>query len=158
MLHGPLRLSVLAAAMAFGATGATLALVGLGIPYLAAAGGCGVAAGLVMYAALAATARPPVASAGEPRLQQELHDYRAHTAALRHDLRGVLSPALMMSDRLLNHADPGVQRAGHAVVRSIERATALLADSKGLMAPPGAAPEPSAGPGAVAQSPQSPSA
>jgi hypothetical protein len=41
----------------------------------------------------------------------------------------------MMSDRLLKHDDPAVQRAGSAVVKSIDRATALLADSKSLMAP-----------------------
>ena len=138
MLHGPLRLSVLAAAMAFGATGATLALLGLGVPFLAGAVASGVATGLAMYGALATqpVAPPPSASAEALELRAQLIDYRAHVATLRHDLRGVLSPALMMSDRLLNHADPGVQRAGQSVVRSVERATALLSDSKGLMTPP----------------------
>ena len=75
-------------------------------------------------------------------MRAQLDAYRAHTAMLRHDLRGVLSPALMMSDRLLNHADPAVQRAGTAVVRSIERATSLLATSREIMAAPAsAAPE-----------------
>ena len=59
-----------------------------------------------------------------------MDDFRAATATLRHDLRGVLSPALMMSDRLLNHADPSVQRAGQAVVKSIERATTLLGENR----------------------------
>lgn len=138
MLVGPLRLSFLAGVSAFGAIGAVLALVGLGLPFVLAALLAATAAGLVQFAAqrLAplhpATAAPPRA---EEELRMELGAYRAHTAALRHDLRGVLSPALMVSDRLLNHADPAVQRAGTAVVRSIERATALLANSKDSMQP-----------------------
>ena len=144
MLDGPVRLSVLAAAMAFGATGATLALLGLGVPYLVGAVASGLASGLAMYGALAAQRTALVVpSVEELVLRQELEAYRTHVAALRHDLRGVLSPALMMSDRLLKHGEPGVQRAGQAVVRSIERATALLAESKGLMAP--------AGPGSAAE-------
>ncbi len=47
-------------------------------------------------------------------------------SALRHELRGALSPALMVSDRLLRNDDPLIRRAGDAVVRSIDRATALI--------------------------------
>ncbi len=46
---------------------------------------------------------------------------------LRHDLRGVLSPALLTADRLLTNADPKVQRAGDMMVQAVERAAALLA-------------------------------
>ncbi len=144
MLQGSFRLSILAGALAFGATGLTLALMGLGLPYGPAALLPGLAAGVVLYAAL--RGQPPPDRSAEHALRQELEDYRAHSATLRHDLRGVLSPALMMSDRLLNHPEPTVQRAGTAVVRSIERATALLNDSKGVMAPkpgdPAATPAP----------------
>jgi signal transduction histidine kinase len=141
MLMGPLGLSILAGTAALGAVGLTLALVGLGLPFLLAALVAAWAAGLVQYAALR-TASPaaPAPDALPPpdaALVQRLEEYRRHTAALRHDLRGVLSPALMMSDRLLGHADPAVQRAGNAVVRSIDRATALLAESKDLMTPDG---------------------
>ena len=45
---------------------------------------------------------------------------------IRHDMRGALSPALLLADRLLNHADPAVKRAGDIVVRSIERAASLI--------------------------------
>ena len=48
---------------------------------------------------------------------------------LRHDIRGVLSPILLTADRLLNHADPAIKRSGTIMVRTVERATALLADS-----------------------------
>ncbi len=47
---------------------------------------------------------------------------------LRHDLRGALSPALLIADRLINHEDPKVRRAGEIVVKSVDRASTLLAD------------------------------
>lgn len=135
MFVGPIRLSLLAGLMAFGAIGATLALIGIGVQLLVAAAGAAALAGLVQWMALRAQppAEPPE-RAEAAGLRNRLQAYRAHTAALRHDLRGVLSPALMMSDRLLNHADPAVQRAGTAVVRSIDRATSLLTGSRELMA------------------------
>ena len=142
---GRLQLSILGAFAAFGAIGATLALVGVGVPFLPAALAMSVAVGLVQWLAQRLIRRPravfaPASSADEAQLHQQLEEYRTHSAVLRHDLRGVLSPALMMSDRLLKHPDPAVQRAGTAVVRSIERATALLATSKDVMQPvlPGA--------------------
>lgn len=133
---------MLSGVLAFGATGAALALTGAGVPFLVSTVlTCG-AAGVVMYAALrhrtAAGGSAPDRS-GEAAALARLEAYRGYTAALRHDIRGVLSPALMMSDRLINHKDKGVQRAGHAVVRSVERATALLATHREAMtAEPGA--------------------
>jgi len=47
-------------------------------------------------------------------------------SVLRHDMRGILSPALLVSDRLLSHEDPAVQRAGEVITRTVERATARL--------------------------------
>jgi signal transduction histidine kinase len=137
MLAGPVRLSILAGLAALGAVGLTLALVGLGLPFLLAALVAAWAAGLVQYAASRATTAALAPAPTPDAALQQLDEYRRHTAAMRHDLRGVLSPALMMSDRLLGHADPAVQRAGNAVVRSIDRATALLAESKDLMTPEG---------------------
>jgi hypothetical protein len=144
MLTGPLRQSIFAGVAALGAIGLALALVGLGLPFVLAALVAAWAAGLAQYAALRTAAPvapvPPVAVPTTPPVEalvQQLDDYRRHTAALRHDLRGVLSPALMMSDRLIKHPDAAVQRAGNAVVRSIDRATALLAESKDLMTPEG---------------------
>ena len=47
---------------------------------------------------------------------------------LRHDLRGVLSPALLTADRLLASSDdPTVRRAAETMIETVERATALLA-------------------------------
>lgn len=146
LLQGPGRLAALAAILSFGGTGAALALTGLGLPFLLAAALGSAAVGLVLYPALRQQAPPAPATGPEPdqlsQVQAELQAYRDATAGMRHDLRGVLSPALMMSDRLLKHADPAVQRAGQAVVRSIERATDLLATNRETLHPQAATPRP----------------
>ena len=138
MLQGPVRLSVLAALLAFGATGMALAVAGLGMPFIASAALAAIAAGVVMYGALRQV--PPPDRSAEQSMADQIETFRTESSALRHDMRGVLSPALMMSDRLLKHPDAAVQRAGQAVVRSIERATALLASNKALIGPHAKAP------------------
>lgn len=155
-----LYLSLLGAGLAFGAASATLALMGLGVPMLLGAVGAAAAAGLVLNATLrTALARPIAAmraeadragaaatSAATSATAAHLADIEARAATLRHDLRGVLSPALMVTDRLLSHEDPGVQRAGQAVVRSVQRATDLIQASRSGAA---AQPDAPAGPGAA---------
>jgi signal transduction histidine kinase len=47
-------------------------------------------------------------------------------AKVSHDLRGILSSAMLAADRLSTHADPSVQRAADVVVRAVERATELM--------------------------------
>ena len=48
--------------------------------------------------------------------------------SLRHDLRGILAPALMTADRLLmSTQDPMAKRAAEAMVETIERAEKRLA-------------------------------
>ena len=46
-------------------------------------------------------------------------------AKINHDLRGILSPALLTAERLQMHADPAVKRAGDVLTRTVERATEL---------------------------------
>ncbi|WP_419759066.1 sensor histidine kinase [Acidisoma sp.] len=48
-------------------------------------------------------------------------------AKINHDLRNLLTSAMMLADRLQGSADPKVSRAGSLLVGSIERATALIA-------------------------------
>ena len=152
-----LQLSLIGAGLAFGAACATLALMGLGVPMLLAAVGAAAAAGLVLNATLrtalgrlAAALRSETeatrADAAMSAPAAQLADVEARAATLRHDLRGVLSPALMVTDRLLSHEDPGVQRAGQAVVRSVQRATDLIQASKSGAA---TGPDAPAGPGAA---------
>lgn len=126
MLNGPLRLSLLVAVLTFGATGIAMALAGTGFPFLLASLLGAAAVGLVLYAALRQQPGPTVDRSAEQAAIDDLQQFRTDSSDLRHDLRGILSPALMMTDRLLKHEDPAVRRAGSAILKSIEKATALL--------------------------------
>jgi hypothetical protein len=64
------------------------------------------------------------------RARTHLTELETQVARLRHDLRGILSPALLTADRLLEHPEPSVRRAGEVVVRTVDRATARLAETK----------------------------
>ncbi len=77
--------------------------------------------------------RPDVQDSSDESAQAEALWRAARLAALvvaagrlGHDLRGVLSPALLMAERLQSHADPTVRRAADSVVRAIDRATNLV--------------------------------
>jgi signal transduction histidine kinase len=50
-------------------------------------------------------------------------------AKVNHDLRGILSSALLVSDRLETAQDPEVRRVAPQVIHSIERAVALCSDT-----------------------------
>ena len=120
------------AASAFGASGAVLALMGAGAPFLLAALGASACAGLVLYGLTQAEAATP----GDTAAQARIDALQAQASTLRHDLRGALSPALIVSDRLIANADPAIRRAGETVARSIEQASALITGSK-TQEPPG---------------------
>jgi signal transduction histidine kinase len=47
-------------------------------------------------------------------------------AKVSHDLRGILTPALLSAERLQNHPDPRVQRAGGVLAQAVDRATDLV--------------------------------
>jgi hypothetical protein len=53
-----------------------------------------------------------------------------NVTSLRHDLRGILSPALLTADRLLENDNPALRRVADVVIRTVERATARLAETK----------------------------
>jgi signal transduction histidine kinase len=55
-------------------------------------------------------------------------------AKINHDLRNLLTSALMVADRLQGSADPGVSRAGGMLVGAIERATELIAAAQAFTA------------------------
>jgi hypothetical protein len=61
-------------------------------------------------------------------LERELAERMEQQRRLRHDLRGALSPVLLVADRLIAHPDPAVQRSGDIMVRTVERATGLLSE------------------------------
>ena len=54
----------------------------------------------------------------------------ATTASLRHDLRNILSPALLVVDRLIASDDPAVARAGQTVLKAMKRAEERLRETK----------------------------
>jgi len=47
-------------------------------------------------------------------------------AEMRHDLRGILSPAMLTADRLASSQDPIARRSGEAMISTIERADERL--------------------------------
>lgn len=47
-------------------------------------------------------------------------------AKIGHDLRNVLAPALLTSERLERHGDPAVQRAGKVIMDAVDRAIELV--------------------------------
>ena len=61
--------------------------------------------------------------------EARLHDMTRAATQLRHDLRGILSPAMLMADRLAMSDDPVSRRAGEAMISTIERAEARLKPS-----------------------------
>ena len=73
---------------------------------------------------------PARTSAADTQCEERLRELTQQVATLRHDLRGILSPAMLVADRLLDNPDPGVKRAGEMVVRMVERMTARLAETK----------------------------
>lgn len=136
-------------AASFGASGLAVALLGLGVPFLVGALLAAACAAGVIYAAgrwalERAGSAEPGAEPPDTDLEQRVRLLEENSAHLRHDLRGVLSPALMMADRLLRSDDPAIRRAGQAIVRSVERATTLLAENKQVSAAAAAASAPDA--------------
>jgi hypothetical protein len=63
--------------------------------------------------------------------QVHLAEMHAQLSVLRHDLHGILSPALLSADRLTSSGDPAIRKTGEIVIRTVERATARLAETKG---------------------------
>ncbi len=61
------------------------------------------------------------------RAERRILDHAGELSRLRHDLRGILSPALLLADRLLTSSDPIAQRTAQVVIQTIERAEAALA-------------------------------
>ncbi len=137
------------AVSAFGASGAVLALIGVGAPFLVAALGASACVGLVLHGLMPAAATAP----GQAAAQARADEIEARASILRHDLRGALSPALILSDHLVASTDPTIRKAGEAVVRSIEQASALIAASKVLEQPGNASPHPPSKPAGSAARP-----
>ena len=53
----------------------------------------------------------------------------ASVSRLTHDLRGALSPSLLMAERLERHSDPAVRQAAEVIVKAMDRAAAICRDA-----------------------------
>jgi hypothetical protein len=56
---------------------------------------------------------------------------------LRHDLRGAMSPAALIADRLRQNPDPAVQRSGKTIGIVVERVLAILESTTKVVPPRG---------------------
>ena len=61
------------------------------------------------------------------RAEAQIKEHERKLSHLRHDLRGILSPALLLADRLSMSEDPMAKRTAEAMIRTIERAEQALA-------------------------------
>ncbi len=127
MVRPNVLIPLIGAGSAFGTSGAVLALMGIGAPFLVAALGASACAGLLLYGLMPRPTPPALSYAA---VQARIDAIEMKAGSLRHDLRGALSPALIVADRLAVSADPSVRKAGETVIRSVERASALLAASR----------------------------
>ena len=100
--------------------------MGLGAPFLLASLATSACVGLLLYMVMPRTGP----ATGDPAAEARIADLERQAASLRHDLRGALSPALIVADRLTGSADPAVRKAGESVARSVERASSLIAAAK----------------------------
>ena len=46
---------------------------------------------------------------------------------LGHDLRGILSPAMMVAERLEDNPDPAISSAGTMILEALDRAVEMIA-------------------------------
>jgi len=132
-MRADIRTGLGAALAAAGSAGGALALYGVGVPFTVGALALAACSGLAVALSYPTAAPPAPTPQLDPAIAARLAELEALTSSLRHDLRGALSPALMVTDRLLASADPAIVRAGQAVARSIDRASRLLNDTR---APP----------------------
>lgn len=68
-----------------------------------------------------------------PDVQSKLDrlvELEALMSATRHDIRGILTPMLLVSDRLAMHTDEKVVRCANTLIASIKRIDAQLAATK----------------------------
>ena len=73
--------------------------------------------------AVAALAAAAMALAALRRARRQFADVGDCVLTCSHDMRGILSPALLTADRLTGHADPAIRQQAEAVAQAIEQAT-----------------------------------
>jgi hypothetical protein len=74
---------------------------------------------------------------GEP---ERIAQLEALVSSLRHDLRGVITPAALIGDQLRKNGDPAVQRAGGRIGETVRRVLEKLDATYELVPTRGAKP------------------
>ncbi len=90
-----------------------------------------VAQPLVAWAVAAERRLGAVASGRAATAEARAAALDRQASQLRHDLRGILSPAMLTADRLTTSQDPVARRAGEAMVSTVERAEERLRREQG---------------------------
>jgi hypothetical protein len=112
---------------------AVLVLVGIvtGAEYVVPLAGPGIAIGAALVAALSVwLVMSPAMDAARKEAANLRQELERNVTSLRHDLRGILSPALLTADRLLENENPAMRRMAEVVIRTVDRATNRLAETK----------------------------
>jgi signal transduction histidine kinase len=71
--------------------------------------------------------------------QDRIEQLEKLVATLRHDLRGVVTPAALIADRLRNSSDPTIQRSAARITDVVERILARLNATYDIVPPHGEA-------------------
>ncbi|MGA3401169.1 MAG: hypothetical protein ABSC95_18295 [Acetobacteraceae bacterium] len=69
--------------------------------------------------------------------QARVEELERLVSELRHDLRGAISPAVLIADRLRQSSDPSVQRSGKTIGIVVERVLAVLEATCQVVPPSG---------------------
>lgn len=81
-------------------------------------------AGIAIGWLIAALRRPAPPEPPAPPEDTSAADLAAVLSRTTHDIRGALSPAMLMTERLENHTDPAVRDIAVAISRAMDQATA----------------------------------
>jgi hypothetical protein len=69
--------------------------------------------------------------------QARVEELEKLVSALRHDLRGAITPAALIADRLRHSSDPAIQRSANRLAGVVERILARLTSTYDLVPPRG---------------------
>jgi len=65
----------------------------------------------------------------EAEARAHLDALAASVSKLTHDIRGALSPAMLMAERLERHDDPAVRQAAETISKAMDRAATICRDN-----------------------------
>ncbi len=64
--------------------------------------------------------------------KESIKDLERSLARLRHDVRGLLVPAVLVAEALVEHGDPIIKRSGSRILGSIDRVIARLDETRDI--------------------------